>query len=254
MQLRQYAGGLLLIGLGVLFLLQTLGVTTGLSFWSVAGVLIGLAIAGDGLSRHRPDLFTVALGLWIAAMGAFSILSRSGVTTVTGGDVARHGWPVLIVALGLSMLVGQGASGPPGPKGHKGAYKKRVTAQMVGDLRYGREPWSLEDDIKLQTFVGDLKLDLTTAVIAPGPHRIEVSQVVGDAVVKVPDTVSVRARAESNIGEVRVLGESRSGVGYVHLEREEIVPGAHAEIIIDASVRVGSIRIEQVPASDFEVF
>ena len=95
---------------------------------------------------------------------------------------------------------------------------------MVGDLSYGRDPWSLEGDITLHTFVGDLKIDLTTAVIAPGTHRIEVSQGIGDTVVKVPDTVTVRARAGANIGTVEVLGEERGGVGFIHLEREASCP------------------------------
>lgn len=246
--MRQYGWGLLLVGLGTLFLLQSLGVATGFSFWSVVAVLGGLTIAGDGLSRRRPDLFNLALGLWLAAIGAFSILSRSGVTTVTGGDIAGKGWPLLLVALGLSMLVGRGV------KVHTGSTRRRMESHMVGDLSYGRDPWSLEGDITLHTFVGDLKIDLTTAVIAPGTHRIEVSQGIGDTVVKVPDTVTVRARAGANIGTVEVLGEERGGVGFIHLEREAYVPGSHADLIIDASVRIGSVTIERVPTSDFEVF
>ena len=38
------------------------------------------------------------------------------------------------------------------------------------------------------------------------------------------------------------------------LEREEIVPGADAELIIDVHVGVGDITIERVPTTQFRVF
>lgn len=250
--MRRFAMGLLLIVVGGLLLMQTLGLASGFSFGSLVLILVGLSIAGDGLRGRRTSLFSLALGLWLAAMGMFGILSRAGVTTITSGDVARMGWPILLICLGLSMLVGRGlridvSSGP-----------RRSTTQvptpLVGDLKYGTDPWALDGDLNLFTAVGDLRLDLTTAIIAPGTHRIQVSQLVGDTLVRVPDTVSVRATAECNIGEVAIFGERRSGVGHVYLEREEVLPGAEAELIVDAHLRIGEIRIERVPTADFRVF
>jgi len=249
---RRFTTGLLLITIGGLLLLQTLGLASGISFGSVVLILVGLSIAGDGLRGRRRNVFSLGLGLWLAAMGLFGILSRAGLTTITGGDVARMGWPVLLIFLGLSMLMGRGL------RVHVISSKKSSSTefptQIVGDLRYGAEPWALDDDLNLFTAVGDLRLDLTTAIVAPGTHRINVSQLVGEALVRVPDTVSVRATAQCNIGEVAIFGERRSGVGYVHLEREEIVPGSDSELIIDANLRIGSIRIERVPTADFRVF
>jgi len=245
--------GLLLIVIGALFLLQMLGLAQAISLWAVILLLVGLSIAGSALRRRRPDLFSLCLGLWIAAMGLFDILSRAGLSLVTRGDVARMGWPVLLIALGLSMLLGRGLRVTVSRD--SGRKSVQSGSHFVADLNLGRESWVFDEDLYLSTFVGDLRLDLTTAVIAPGVHRIEVRKFVGDTYIQVPDTVSVRARAESTItGDFNILGVHRAGFGLVSLEREEIVPGADAELIIDIHAGVGDVTIERVPTSDFRVF
>lgn len=261
--MRRNTIGLLLVIVGALYLLQTMGWIRGISFGAAALLLIGLSIAGSGLRRSRPRVFTLGVGLWIAAIGLFNILAQAGVTTITGGDVLRMGWPLVLIALGISMLFGRGVGvyvfttpRSSGQSSRSGSYKPvRSGTHFVSDLKMGNEPWVLEEDLHLQTFVGDLRLDLTTAAISPGVHRIEIAKFVGDTKVRVPDNVSVRARAEATItGSLDVLGEERDGVGAVSLEREEIVPGADAELIIDVHVGVGDITIERVPTTQFRVF
>lgn len=251
--MRRSMTGLLLIIIGALFLLQALGLAHGISFGAAALLLVGLSIAGSGLRRRRINLFNVGLGLWIAAMGLFNILSRAGVTTITGGDAARMGWPILLIALGVSMLLGRG------PRIYVIRDPRhnpvRSDTHFVSDVKLGNEPWVLDGDLELNTFVGDLRLDLTTATISPGVHRIEVNKYVGDTLIRVPDTVSVRARAEASVtGNLSIFGERRSGVGSVSLEREEIVPGADAELIIDVRVSVGDVTILREPVDGFRVF
>ena len=165
-------------------------------------------------------MFTLGLGLWIAAIGLFNILAQAGVTTITGGDVLRMGWPLLLIALGHFHAVRPGGrvyvsttaldrpvlrSGSTSPSG--------PAPSSFRDLKMGNEPWVLEEDLQLQTFVGDLRLDLTTAAISPGVHRIEVAKFVGDTKVRVPDNVSVRARAEATITGKPETSWARSATG-----------------------------------------
>ncbi len=241
--------GIALIALGVLALLQGMGAYNfGLSFWPAVLTLIGLSIAWSSFSRRRgPQWFGLALGLWLGSMGLFDILNDAGLTMISGGDIARNGWPILLIAIGVSVVFGRSPmiviSGRHRDRWSDGD----IRAQMVGDLRYGRDPWILEKDMNLDNTVGDVKVDLTTADITPGTHRINVSQFVGETVIKVPDNVTVRATAEAGVGEIEVLGDRRSGVS-LHLEREIVVPGSPVELIIDAQLRVGSLRVVRVPA------
>lgn len=250
--LNRFIWGFLLVGLGVLFLLQTFGYPIALSFWSVIALGAGISIIYGSLGRRRsPSWFGLLLGAWVGAIGLFDILSRSGISLITGGDIARAGWPLLLIGIGLSVLLGRSRilvfSG-------NGDRKTKESTQLVGDMNYGGDgPWVLDDDLNLHTSVGDLRVDLVMADITPGAHHITISQLVGETVVRVPDNVTVRASAEVSAGEVDVLGESRSGVGFVSVVQEVVVPGSHAQLIIEASMRVGSIRITRVPAPTFRV-
>jgi len=247
----RYFAGLLLIALGVVFLLETMGFAPIRSSGSVVLILVGLLIAGRGIVGRRPNLFKIGLGLWIGAIGLFSILSRAGVTTLTGGDVARRGWPLLLICMGLSLLLDRRLRMIAIFAG--GRRSAETPTRIVGDVTQGDEPWTLDEDLTLYTAVGDLRLDLSTATITPGRHRVEVEQVVGDTLVYVPDTVSVCASGETTIGEVAIFGDHRSGVGHVYLKKEEVVPGSDVELIIEARLRIGDIRIERVPGAGFRV-
>ncbi|MFZ5816099.1 MAG: LiaF domain-containing protein [Bacillota bacterium] len=239
--------GMVFIALGVLALLQGTGAFNfGLSFWPVVLTLIGLGITYDSLTKRRgPSWFGLALGLWLGSMGLFTILHDAGVTPqLSGSDIAQAGWPLLMIALGFALAFGKGVRVLVGSSRHRGWNGDRH--QVVGDLRYGREHWVLDKDLNLTNSVGDLKVDLTTADITPGIHRITVTQFVGETVVKVPDNVTVRVTAEANVGELDILGDHRSGAG-LFLQKEILVPESDIELIIDAQLRVGSLRVVRLP-------
>lgn len=253
--MRRYFWGLVLIALGVTALLQGTGAYNfGLSFWPVVLTLVGLSITVESFTGRRgPSWFGLALGLWIGAIGLFDILHEAGVTpTISGGEIVSAGWPILLIAVGISIASGRGIRVMVAGRSRQDWSDSRQTRsrhQVIGDLRYGREHWVLDKDLDLTNAVGDLKVDLTTAEITPGVHRIKVTQFVGETVIKVPDHVTVRATAEANVGELDVLGDCRDGAG-LYIQREVLVPDSDAELVIDARLRVGALRIIRLPASN----
>lgn len=248
--MKRVFSGIVLVILGVLALCQGIGVYDfGLSFWPVIGIVTGLWITYESFTGRRgPSWFGLALGLWLSAMGLFEILNDAGVTLdIDGGTIASAGWPILLIAIGLSVVFGNGIRvSVSGKRRHRTEWSAG-RHQVVGDLRYGRSPWVLEKDLNLSNAVGDLRLDLTTADITPGLHRINVTQFVGETVIEVPENVTVKVTAEANVGELDILGDQRSGAG-LFLEREIVVPDAEVQLIIDAHQRVGSLRVIRVPA------
>jgi len=241
--------GIVLIALGILALLQGMNVEYfGLSFWPVVLTIVGLSIAWSAFtSRGGSQWFGLALGLWIGSMGLFTILHDAGVTPgITGGDIARNGWPILLIAIGVSVVFGRGPAVIINGRHKEWRRSGDTRSQVIGDLRYGRDPWVLEKDMNLDNAVGDVKVDLTTADITPGTHRITVTQFVGETVIKVPDNVTVRASGEASVGELEILGDHRSGLS-LNLQREVVVPDSSVELIVDAHLRVGSLRVIRVP-------
>jgi len=233
--------GLVLITLGVLALLQGTGqFNFGLSFWPALLVFIGAGMAFSAV-RSRPNWFQLVLGLWIGCIGLFTILHDAGVVEVSGRYIATQGWPILLIAIGIGVIFGNQFRLGGKWKVDKGEYR------MVGDLRFGGDSWRLDKDLNLDQGVGDLKLDLTSAEIIEGTHRITVKAGLGDILIRVPDNVNATIEANAGIGEISVMGNKRSGLGLT-LSHSVHSPDSNVELLIEAKLGIGQIRIVQMPA------
>ncbi len=246
--MKRKVWGAIFILIGVLYTLQLSDPERfdfGLAFWPVVLTLLGFAICWSSLRKWRPSWFGLTLGLWIGAIGLLDILSNAGVDTGgwDGGRVASLGWPVALIALGLAIVTG-------GRIFRIGSYRIKGNryVRMVGDLRYGQGGrWVLDKDLVVEHTVGDVKLDLSTAEIPEGTHYIRVSQTIGETVIRVPDNVNVSVDAEVQIGEVDVFGDTRSGMA-LSLQRSVVVPGSGVDLRIEGHLRIGTLRVVQVPA------
>lgn len=233
--------GLMLILFGSLALLQVTGpYRFGLSFWPVVLTIVGLWILSSSF-RHT-SWFGLALGLWLTGMGVVDMANAAGYTTLTRGDVVSNGWPVLLVAIGLSMIFG----------GRKWVGRRHFhfegKSHLVGDQKMGGgSPWKLDKDLTMDHGIGDVKLDLTNAEITEGVHNIHVNAWIGDMVIRVPDNVNLAVDAEVSIGELEVLDERRDGMGN-KIHKSWIVPDATAELRITARLNIGDVRIVRGPA------
>lgn len=247
--MRRSFWGVVFILLGVLSLLQGLGIQHfGLRGWPVFMTLVGAAIAVESFSRRRgPQWFGLALGLWLGAYGLVDILHDAGLTDLEGSAILSGGWPLLLIAIGFSIVFGRGIRVVVSTDRER---RNRSNSPRVGvaDLYYGRENWVLDQDLTLNNAVGDLKLDLTTAEITPGIHRITVTQMAGETVIRVPDDVTVRVVAEAAAGELNIFGEKHSGVG-LRVERDVIVEDSQVDLIIEAHQRLGSLKVLRLPAT-----
>lgn len=234
--------GLMLIVFGTLALLQSTGsFYFGLSFWPVVLMIAGLSILWG--SFRSTSWFGLALGLWLTGMGLVDVLHANGLTELTRGDVVSSGWPLVLVAIGLSMIFGR-------RRKWVGSQHIRFEGKshFVGDQRMGNGgPWTLDKDLTMDHGVGDVKLDLTTAEITEGTHNVVVNAWIGDMVIRVPDNVNLAVDAEVNIGQLEVLDERREGLGN-KVHQSWVVPDAKAELRITARLNIGDVRIVRGPA------
>jgi len=239
--------GVILILVGALALVQEgLDINLGLSFWPVVLTLAGLAILWS--SFRKTSWFGLALGLYVTAMGVFEMAYDAGYTYISGHDIFSNGWPLLLVAIGISIIFGK----RPWWSSHmvrcngKGINSGNV-GTVIGDFRYGYDNWTLDKDLNVDHGIGDVKLDLTTATIADGVHTITAKVGIGDVVIRVPDNVTVRAEGHVGAGELLILGERRSGLGN-NLAKQVVVEGSPVELNIIANLGMGEIKIVQQPA------
>jgi predicted membrane protein len=95
---RQVILGILVIGLGVLFLVDNLGFWDfrhALQFWPMAFIAVGVLKLVD--SRRADGYF---LGAVLVGVGVMMILNRLGIVYFSW----RMVWPVLLIALGAAVL------------------------------------------------------------------------------------------------------------------------------------------------------
>jgi len=247
--------GVVFTAVGLMALLQMLNVMNfGLSFWPVVLTVAGLAILWS--SFRKVSFFGLALGLWVAGMGLADILVGAGADTagITGRTIAANGWPLLLVAIGVSLVFG------------KSPFKVTVTSDWgkdwgtkadqksgaVGDLRVGNQEWDLDGDLTIEHGIGDVKVDLTTARITEGTHHIRVKLGLGDLVVRVPDDVNVEASGQVGLGDCDVLGMHRSGIA-PNCTRTYTVADSPVTLKVSAHCGLGDLDIVQRPACTVRV-
>ncbi len=245
--------GLIFIVLGVLVLLQVLGVyDLGLAFWPTVLLLLGFAILSESISFGIISWITLGLGLWVGAIGLFGILSNAGVTGISMGDVARFGWPLILVAIGFSILFGDRNlffrklfSRTGQDESEKEGYSH---LRHIGDLYHGRAPWTLDQDLEFFHGIGDVVIDFTTANILPGTHRVYLKAGIGDVTIRVPDGVNVEVDASVGLGELDVFGEGKSGIGGLSIKKTINVEDTAAAILIEARMGIGDMKVLYMPA------
>ena len=236
--LKRYIFGGVLTAIGVMGFLQASGqYNFGLSVWPVILALAGGLLVSRSLQKGwRPSWIVLGLGLWVGCIGLFTILFDAGVTTVTGATVVKVGWPLLISGIGIAIIAGRCRCSISG-------LRRGVRGCAIGDRHHGRDRWVLDGDLDLGHGIGDFVIDLTTAEITKGAHRIKAEGTIGDMVIRVPDGVSVTVDAAVGVGRIEILGEERSGFGGVALRRSVQVPEAEAELAITARLRIGDLSV-----------
>ncbi|HOL17291.1 MAG TPA: LiaF-related protein [Bacillota bacterium] len=248
--------GFVLVVLGILALLQGIGLYHfGLAFWPVILVLAGGSLVWASFSCGKSMWMLLGLGLWIGGIGLFEILANAGVTAMAGEQIFRHGWPLLLVALGISLMLGDRTpfSGRHCFKSGQESRRKDKSSgtrwHHVGELYHGREPWVLDGDFDLQHGIGEIVLDLSTAAISEGSHQVHVSASIGELLIRVPDHVNAVVEGSVSLGELEIFGENRSGLGGLSLQQEIFSKDSPVKLQIKARLGIGSLKVVRVPAA-----
>jgi lia operon protein LiaF len=228
------------------------GLPFGIAFWPVVLLLLSVVILWESFSFGWNSWFLIGLGLWVGGIGLFSILKNAGISSLGGGDIARYGWPVILVAIGLSILFGDRFKGNGrcwhGKWHEDEGWKKCSKMRHIGDLYHGRAPWILEEDQEFFHGIGDVVIDLTTAEIKPGSHKVFIKAGIGEVTVRVPGGVNLDIKASVGLGELHLFEEERTGIGGLELKRAVEVEGAEASLQIEAKLGLGEMEIIYMPA------
>ena len=137
----------------------------------------------------------VLVGLIIVLLGILFLLG-----TLFDCNVWAIFWPLLLILLGLWLIL-RPRMVTPGTA---------VTQRFIGDVKRSGSWTVTDEDITL--FIGDVKLDLTEAILPPGETRLTVSGFIGDVKLIVPEDVGVAVSSSAFISNVKMGADKEESI------------------------------------------
>ena len=222
---------------GVLALLGTVGGDVGLaeSFrWLLALLLVGLGlwvmVAATDRRRARPPV-----GWGPTRTDA----AGAGPGSWDGGSAGPvNAWGPLGVAPGWTAP--SGAWGPaPSAWAPGGIHEQRFLGEieMAGPMQAG--------PMRIETFIGEIRLDLTRATFPDGETPIHVSTAIGEVRVLLPPDLPASVRASSMLGQSEAMGRvSGAFMGEARAETEDFA-AATRRIRLEAQSLIGDVAVRR---------
>lgn len=262
--MSKYIFGLLIIFFGVYFLLQNIGYDIGLNeiiddYWPVIIVVIGLKMLFNGLvnfsSGYRKNLWiTGALlrGVIVTGIGIILLGNNLEWFSFGLGDVWNLFWPLLLIYFGLKIIFDTPRFKYKGEKfelnfetGYKGS-KPNKRKLWVGEAVYGMGgAWQL-DDIQIWHGIGECTVNLSSAIIPEREVFIELTGLIGEVTVLVPQDLAMKVNVDVGVGEVTVFNHNQSGTSRFISYASEDYDRAVRKVNLLISFKVGEVNVKRV--------
>lgn len=113
---------------------------------------------------------------------------------------------------------------------------------LMGEINRTKHPWKMGEHTTGVALMGEINLDLTLAAL-PERGVLNVSLMMGEVRIIVPDNVSVTVHAFTFMGETRALNEHAAGIFAVAHDDDERDAPHHLDIHVFCLM--GEIRIQR---------
>lgn len=121
----------------------------------------------------------------------------------------------------------------------------RFRNSLIGDLHLTKYRFEL-DDMNMANGIGDVKIDLSKAIIPEGESTIVLSGLIGDVDIYVPYDLEASVAGSVTFGELEVLGNKQSGFNrQLNLETKGYRQ-AERKVKISVSVFIGDIDVRYI--------
>ena len=215
----------------------------------IVGVVASLG--GYGFGATLPWLVAIALigiGLWAIASAVAGKPAAPAPPVAPTSPVAPLWGPPSAAAPGTGSSAAFTAPPPPpagpGPAPAWGAVPPvAVYNKGLGDIEMAG-PMILGPS-RYETFIGEVKLDLTQAVIPEGETAISVNTVLGEIRVLAPADVGVAVRVGTLLGSTEVLGRKGGSVSADEMAVTDDYATASRRLRIEARTVLGDVAIRR---------
>lgn len=190
-------GPIFLFGIGVIFYLHVLR-------W-VGLILFGLAIIA---------LFSNVFGIDVAGVLFAFFFIFTGIKVFTGSlslDAFTKKRDSKAVPDNASNDQKDAGNQPEVLEPERRQKSPRTHHSFIGDLRLLNQQFEL-NDMNISYSIGDVKIDLSKAIIPEGESVIAISGIIGDVDIYVPHDLDVAVTSSVTLGNFDVLGYKQNGV------------------------------------------
>ncbi|RJQ30390.1 MAG: hypothetical protein C4589_03515 [Peptococcaceae bacterium] len=230
--------GLLLIALGVVWLLNNLGmaqIDLGeliSTYWPVLLIAWGLDSLGRGV-RGGKEVSSggIVTGLVLLALGGAFLGRNLGFYELDLSFLLKILGPVILILIGWNLFRGAGGAGG-------------LHWAVMSGIELKNQGWKVADGSYL-AFMGGVDMDLTVADIPEGEVTLNLTAFMGGIEVRVPPGLAVECAGTAILGGVKFFQEEGGGVIATRRFASEGAPGSGRKLIIRGLAVMGGIEVKQ---------
>ncbi|OEF96694.1 cell wall-active antibiotics response protein [Desulfuribacillus alkaliarsenatis] len=225
----QWWVGAIIIGLGVLLLLNNLGfidVSIGSiisNYWPVVFVIWGMQFLFSRKSKGE-----VVTGLILIAIGLIFLGNKHDWFNIDLSFFWKLFWPVILIIIGINFLRGPKTSG-------------KNNWAFLGGIEKSKQPWKLEDG-DYWAVLGGIELDLRKAILENREYTISCNALLGGIELIVPKNITVICEGTAVLGGVEMLGEETGGI-VSSMKVEQIADPGAPVLKIHCRATLGGVEV-----------
>lgn len=155
-------------------------------------------------------LVILLIGALIIIAGALLLFNSLGYTSIDVPAVIGSAIGVGIIVIGLLLVWRYRSRLPETTELERVPDTAMRRWRILGDMHIGQEEWELED-MDLESWIGDVRLDLTQAHLGEGERIIKVFNLIGDVDMFVPRALPVAIEVNNVIGKIVLPGKKADG-------------------------------------------
>lgn len=130
-------------------------------------------------------------------------------------------------------------------EGHFRVKTPKYHSSLIGDMHLMSHRFEL-NDMNFSYGIGDVKIDLSKAIIPEGESTVVISGLIGDVDIYIPYDLQVSISASATIGDLEILGYKQSGFNrQIHLSTNDYEL-ARRKVKISVSSFIGDIDVRYI--------
>jgi len=169
------------------------------------------------------------------------------------GEVMQKGWPLILVAIGVKIILSRKSSAPDGFSQSGGAEVNFSSSpafstdylsenRFIGDIHLQINSKAFQGGTA-SNFIGNVNLDLSGIALAEGQRNLTVSGFIGDVNLIAPKNVPYAINASLAIGDLVMFGRKENGIGLNRTHKSADFDTAITRLNIRISFFAGDVKI-----------